>query len=292
MIGAPGRAARQVTGWLIVAALCTGLGAPVTAGWGAQKPPAPGAESQKAGQLSSPDTTRPPTVALSPSVVMAKGIYGQGITEQLTLSNFTRSTLAFEMVAQDVVVKDGKRDFAPAGETRGGIAASAVFSPREVVVEPDSSVTAQVTFTIPPQTDLRAVVAIFRGKGIVATQGSVGMIASLGTLFVFTLSDNFKIEASPVSITPQTNSSNVTFNQWLTNTGSEPLLPEGAAAILNEAGALVGKVVIQSQRLLPGEKLLFKVEYSTQLDPGHYKVLVAFQYEGKTLTSSQDFTVQ
>jgi hypothetical protein len=291
-MGAPGRAAFQVARWLIVAALCAGLGAPATAGWGGQQKPTPGAETQKAGQSSPPDATRPPTVALSPSVVMAKGSFGQGITEQLTLSNFTSSTLAFEMVAQDVVVKDGKRDFAPAAETRGSIAASAVFSPREVVVKPDNSVTAQVTFTIPPQTDLRAVVAIFKGKGVAATQGSVGMIASLGTLFVFTFSDNFKIDASRVSITPQTNSSNVTFNQWLTDTGTEPLLPEGAAAVLNAAGALVGKTVIPSQRLLPGEKLLFKAEYSAQLDPGAYKVLVAFQYEGKTLTSSQDFTVQ
>jgi hypothetical protein len=100
------------------------------------------------------------------------------------------------------------------------------------------------------------------------------------------------VEASPITVTPQGNASNTTFEQWLTNTGTEPLMPEGAAAVLTAAGTLVGKTTIPSQRLLPGERLSFKTSYPTQLDPGHYRALLSFQYEGKNLTSSEDFIVQ
>jgi len=248
--------------------------------------------STPGGPSPSSNSSRPPTLSLSPAVIMAKGSHGQGITETLSLNNFTGNTLDFNLIAEDVTTKDGKRIFVPAGETPGSIAATAVFSEAQVEVKPSSNVNVRVTFTIPQKTNLRGVVAIFNGTRVVATKGAVGMVASLGTLFVFTLSDDFKVEASPVTVTPQGNASNTTFEQWLTNTGTEPLMPEGAAAVLTAAGTLVGKTTVPSQRLLPGEKLSFKTSYPTQLDPGHYRVLLCFQYEGRDLTSSEDFVVQ
>ncbi len=56
---------------------------------------------------------------------MAKGNFGQGLTQTLTLTNQTARDFAFEMVAEDVIIKDGKRVFVPAGETPNSIAASA-----------------------------------------------------------------------------------------------------------------------------------------------------------------------
>ena len=67
------------------------------------------------------------------------------------------------MVAEDVVVQDGKRGFVPAGETAGGIAATAVFTQKQVVVKPGQSASVGVTFTVPPETPLRAAIALFRG---------------------------------------------------------------------------------------------------------------------------------
>jgi len=58
----------------------------------------------------------PPSISLSPAVVMAKGNFGQGLTQTLTLTNQTGREFAFEMVAEDVVIKDGKRVFVSAGE--------------------------------------------------------------------------------------------------------------------------------------------------------------------------------
>lgn len=275
-----------VTGLTVTIVLVAGLALAASAGGSArapsQAPISPGQNQERA----------LPSLLLSPAVIRAKGSYGQGITTKLTLSNDTDNTLGFEMVAQDVTTKDGKRIFVHAGEIPGSIAATAIFSPRKVVVKPHSVSTVQVTFTIPQKTALRAAVAIFKGTTIAATKGSVGLVASLGTLFVFTLSDDYQLAASPIAVMPQTSTSDITFKQWLTNTGSEPVMPEGVAAILDGKGALVGKTVIPSQRLLPGQRLLFKAPYPAELNPGHYRVLVSFEYGGKPLISSQDFTVK
>jgi hypothetical protein len=65
----------------------------------------------------------------------------------------------------------------------------------------------------------------------------------------------------------------------------------GVAVVLDQAGAIVGKAAFEPHRLLPGERMPFRTEYSTELKPGHYWVLASFQYEEKVITSSVDFTV-
>ena len=171
---------------------------------------------------------------------MVRCKFSQGYTQMLTINNQTQQEFVFEMVAEDVVVRDGNRIFVPAGETPGGIAATAVFSQKQVIVDPGQSASVGVTFTVPPETPLRAAVALFRGVNKV-TSGPVRMTASLGTLFTFTVSENVQIEASPVVVSAQSATANLGIFQLLTNTGSEPVIAGGIAALLNESGALVGK---------------------------------------------------
>jgi hypothetical protein len=235
----------------------------------------------------------PPSISLSPSVVMTKGSYGQGLTQTLTLTNSTGVEFAFEMEAQDVVIRDGKRVFVAAGETENSIAATAVFSQKLVIAKPYSSASVDVRLTLPPQTRIRAVVAIFRGTNKLPTSSSaVGMTASLGTLITFNLSDNVKLEPEVVRIVPATETSNLTVAQWITNTGTEPVLADGMAVFLKASGSLVGKVPLPQQRLLPGERLEFTAEYPEQLQPGDYKAMCSLQFEGKALTSDAAFKIQ
>jgi len=223
---------------------------------------------------------------------MARGTFGQGLTQLLTLSNKTGTEFAFEMEANDVLVKDGKRIFVPAGETEHSIAATAIFSQKLVVVKPNSSATVEVRITIPPETQVRAVVAMFKGTNKIQTAGSaVGMTASLGSLITFNLTPNIKLQPEAVRVSPATDTANLTISQWIANVGTEPVLPEGLAAVLSAKGALVGKSPFESKRLLPGERLEFTAEYSDQLPPGEYKAMCSFQFEGKTLTSDASFKV-
>jgi hypothetical protein len=233
-----------------------------------------------------------PSISLSPAVVMAKGSFNQTLTQTLTLTNQTGRDFAFEMVAEDVLVKDGKRVFVPAGETPNSIAASAVFTQKTVLVKPFSSASVDVRLTLPSQTNLRAVVAMFRGTDKLPTSsGAVGMTASLGSLITFNLTDNAKLQPEPVRVIPASETANMKIAQWISNSGTEPVLPEGAAAVLNSGGALVGKAIFDPQRLLPGERLEFSAEYPGDLPPGNYRALCSFQFEGKTLTSEAAFEV-
>jgi hypothetical protein len=239
-----------------------------------------------------PDPATKPSISLVPAVVMAKGSFGQGLTQTLTLTNQTARDFAFEMVAEDVVIKDGKRVFVPAGETPNSIAASAVFSQKTVLVKPFSSAAVDVRLTIPAETNIRAVVAMFRGTDKLPTStGAVGMTASLGSLITFNLTDNLKLQPEAVRVNPASETANMTIAQWISNPGTEPALPEGTAAVLNSSGALVGKTVFPAQRLLPGERLEFAAEYPGELPPGSYRALCSFQFEGKTLTSEGSFEV-
>jgi hypothetical protein len=231
------------------------------------------------------------SVSLSPAVVMVKCQLGQSDTQTLTITNQTQQELVFKMIAEDVIVRDGKRVFAAAGEAPGGIAATAVFTQKEVVVKPLQSSSVDVTFTVPPQTLLRAAVAVFRGLTRNPGPGAVTMTASLGALFTFTTSENFRIETSPIAVSAQSATTNLTISQILMNTGSEPVVADGVAAVLDEAGAIVGKTSFEQQRLLPGERLPFRAEYSAELKAGRYRVLASFQYEAKVITNSIDFAV-
>jgi hypothetical protein len=254
-------------------------------------PPAQNTPSPAPAATATPDASKP-SISLSPAVIMAKGNFGQGLTQTLTLSNQTGRDFAFELVAEDVIIKDGKRVFVPAGETPNSIAATAVFSQKAVLIKPFSSASVDVRLTLPAQTAVRAVVAMFRGTDKLPTSsGAVGMTASLGTLITFNLTDNVKLQPEAVHVNPATETANMTIGQWIANSGTEPALPEGTAAVLNSGGALVGKATFAAQRLLPGERLEFSAEYPGELPPGNYRALCSFQFEGKTLTSEASFEV-
>jgi hypothetical protein len=222
---------------------------------------------------------------------MVKCKLGQSYTQTLTITKQTGQELTFEMVAEDVVVRDGMRVVVPAGETPEGIAATAVFAREEVVVQPLQSSSVGVTFTVPLGTPLRAALAVFRGSTKISSGAATKMTASLGTLFTFVVSQNFTIEAAPLGLSAQSATANLGISQILTNTGSEPVIADGIAAVLDQAGAIVGKATFEPQRLLPGERLPFRTEYPSELKAGHYRVLASFQYQEKVITSTSDFTV-
>jgi hypothetical protein len=233
----------------------------------------------------------PEGIALSPSVVMLSGKPGQAHRQMLQLANHTTATLSFELIAQDVVADGERRVFHDAGEQGDSIAATAVFSPKEIVIAPGAVGTASVTLTVPAQTSVREVAAIFRGRTAVNLQGGLAMTAALGCLITFTLSDDFKIAASDLEITPQSATSSLGIALWVTNTAAEPVVPQGAVALINDAGSLTGRVPIEAQRLLPGERLKFTAEYPTLLEPGSYQAVSSLEYEQRVLTKHARFTI-
>lgn len=243
-------------------------------------------------------TTDPPDlrsgISLSPSVVMLSGQPGQAHRQTLRLTNHTSRELAFRLEAQDVVADEGRRTFLAAGERQGSIAATAVFSSKDIVIAPGAVGTVDVTVTMPRASVIRGVAVIFRGQTIVGSQRGLAMTASLGALMTFTLSADTRIDGAVPEVSEQTDTSNLALTEWVTNVGAEPVVASGAAALLNDSGTLVGKVPVEAQRLMPGERLSFRAEYPALLAPGRYRAILSLEYDDharKVLTRTAEFAV-
>ena len=225
------------------------------------------------GKSSGPEAS----IALSPAIIMVRAKLGQSTTQTLTIVNHTANAVSFNLATEDVVVRDGKRSYAAAGQIANGIASSAVASPTSVMVKAGEEASVQVTLTLPPETRQRAVVTFFRGVVAAPGGGAIGMGASLGTLITFNVSSDYRVEPEPVEASLQTPEANVILSEELLNSGSEPVIPKGVVVILNASGKRVAKAAINSQRLLPGERGTFAATNPAQLAPGHYRTLSSFE---------------
>lgn len=230
-------------------------------------------------------------LSLSPAVVTLRGELGAGTTQTLTIVNGTSQSAAFDIEAQDVSMRDGSRVFVRAGELPGSIAATAVFSQRQVMVAPGQSASVTVTMTLPQNTAQRAVVVLFKGTKKMVSNG-VPVMASLGSLVTFTVSDRIELTAAPAVVKPQTDAANLSVSQSCANTGTEPLVARGVLAILDNRGSLVGRAELPPRRILPAERTTLTGEYPGELAAGHYKLLVTYEYEGHSLTSSSETDIQ
>jgi hypothetical protein len=231
------------------------------------------------------------SLTLSPSVIMLQGKAGQSTRQTLRMTNSSAVDLGFEMMAQDIVTRDGQRVYIPAGQLPGSIAATAVFSQPLVEVPAKQTAAVEVTLTVPEGSAVRAVAVIFRTRQLTDRRQQVGIATSLGALITFNLSNDISLEASGFDIVPQSANQNLTVSQWLTNTGKEPVIPSGVVAWLDANGKLIGKSTVEPHRLLPGERLAFRTEFPMELRPGKYRTLVAMQYGEKSLTTSREIIV-
>ncbi len=226
------------------------------------------------------------TLTVTPAVVQLRGLFGQSTTQRMAITNGASRRITFALVAEDVVVRDGARRFVAAGEVSGSIAATAVFSQRSVTVDPGQTAAVTVTLTIPRAASTRAVVVHFRGT----VRDHVS--ASIGTLFTFNLGNDITVDTAALQIQPQTSASNLTIAQKCTNRGTDPVVARAVAAVLDRGGKLVGRTPLPPRRLLPGETTTIGGEFAGDLAPGNYRVLVTYDFEGKTMTSAAETSVR
>ena len=221
-------------------------------------------------------------LTITPAVVTVHGQLGQSATQRLVLTNNTPHEHAFELVAEDVIVKDGRRSFVPAGEIDGSIAATAIFSRNYIVIRPGETTSIDVTVSLPRAARHRGVVAIFRGA-----------TTSIGTMLTFSLSDDVAVDAGPLTVTPQTAIANLGVRQSCSNNGHEPVVAHGVASILDPKGVLVGQIELEPRRLFPSENATIEGEYGGELQRGRYRVMLTFDLGGrKTLTRTAEVHVR
>jgi hypothetical protein len=105
---------------------------------GAQAPTTPAPD-----EISIPQAS----ISLSPAVITVRGRPGQSTTQNLTIVNHTANEIRFTLATEDVLVRDGKRAYLPAGQVANGIAASTVATLAAIVLKPREEGSVQVTFT-------------------------------------------------------------------------------------------------------------------------------------------------
>lgn len=228
------------------------------------------------------------SLTLSPAVVPLGGKPGQSTQQHLRLFNGTSQKIAFDLHAKDVAVRGGRRVFVDPGELAGSVAATAVFSTRHVVVAPGDEAEVDVTLTLPSNIQQRAVVLLFQSATRI---GDSKASVSIGTLVTFDLAGTPSVTPGELVATPPTASTNAAVSVPLVNDGSEPMIVRGAAAILDERGALRGKVILDQRRLLPGETSALAAELASELSAGTYRVVATIESGKRVWTRTIALTV-
>lgn len=228
-------------------------------------------------------------ISLVPSSLELKGKGGQGTQQRMTITNDTAETMTFELSVQDVTTRGGRRVFVPAGELPGSIAATAVLTPPRLVVGAGETGSANITLTMPMETEVRAIVARFQPIDSHAAPGRVGISLGVGCLLTFTMTDAFEATGEALVVQAPTATRSLTFSQWVTNSGREPFIAKGVVAILDGSQRLVTKIEVRRTRLLPGERLLFTAEEPGEIPVGRYRAVMTLVYGGRVLSKSADW---
>lgn len=231
------------------------------------------------------------SLSISPAAVILRGTAGQSTTQSMKLTNGASQPFSFDLKAQDIVIRDGRRVYVDAGQLPGSVAATAAFSRKSVTLGPGESVRVDVTVTIPPKPAARAILALFHGTTRLQ-HGSVGSTVSLGMLMTFALSDDILSSSTPLDVHPPTATSNLAVTQQLINSGPEPFVATGMLAIVSGKGILLGRTPVPARRLLPGERTDVRAEYAGDLAPGHYRALMTYQLAATSVTSAAEFDVR
>jgi hypothetical protein len=229
------------------------------------------------------------SISLAPAVLELKGKAGQGTRQRLTISNDTDQPVTFELAVLDVATRNGKRVFFPAGELPGSIAATAVLTPRRVLVPPGETGSAEITLTLPEETRVRAIVARFQSVDPNAGPGRVGVTVGLGCLLTFNVTEAVSVAADPLVVQKQTATTALAFSEWMTNDGQEPVIAKGMIAILDASQRLVTKIPVPRTRFLPGERLELRAEDPGELPPGKYRAVLTVTFDGQVLTRIVDW---
>ena len=228
---------------------------------------------------------------------------------ELEVNPGTEKTAAFEITAASApvpergrimvsqtdwsILEDGSLTFKQPGSSQEPSASSWItFSPSALTLESAQTQLVRITVTVPENPAGRAIVAVFRSNTKVQGRDGFAMTASLGALMTFTLSKELQIESSPLHFDGLSEGDDLVISEWVTNTGSEPVVSKGVVAILNSTGKLVGKVPVEALRLLPGERLQFKAGYPSTLKSGKYRALMTLEHDGTVLTTSSNFDIQ
>jgi hypothetical protein len=172
------------------------------------------------------------TISLTPTLSVVECEPGRSATQTLTIANETPSELTFEVVARDLLVRDGKAVFLPAGAALNGIAATAVFSEKYFNVKPHQTTTVSIEFIVHPQTTARGMLILLQGTDKVAF-GKTTMTANLGAVITINAPESTTTGLDGGGAGTSAGTASYAISQWMSDASASSLagqqaMPEAA----------------------------------------------------------------
>jgi hypothetical protein len=233
------------------------------------------------------------SVGITPASIEAKVTRGSSYRQTFTIFNNTGTRLRFQCSTEDMWYDaENKRVAGRPGTLPRSASLWVLFSPAEVVVDAHSSSVVVATVTVPSSAaGGYYTVPVFKSLPAdqSATAGLAGeeniATASIGVRFLllmmFTTRDTseYNVEIMSGQITPPTASTELAMELDLLNRSTAHVNVRGAFAILNSAGALVGRGEIAGKRYLPSQRNLIQTGWAGELPPGRYASVITLSYD-------------
>jgi hypothetical protein len=166
-------------------------------------------------------------ISLTPTLSAITCEPGRSAKQTLTLLNDTPNELSFEVVVNDLVVRDGKAVFLPAGAALNGIAATAVFAEKYFNVKPQQTKRISIEFTVHPQTTSRGILVMLQGTDKLAF-GKATVTANLGAVITIDAPESAAAGLDGVGAGPSAGKDDFSLSQWAADAASSSLAMQQA----------------------------------------------------------------
>lgn len=175
-------------------------------------------------------------ISLNPTLSVVECEPGRSAKQTLTIANATTSELTFEMTAKDLVVRDGKAAFLPAGATLNGLAATAVFSEKYFNVKPRQTKVVSIEFTVHPQTAARGMLVLLQATDKI-TFGKTTMTPNLGAVITIEAPERTTADLGGVGANAPAGTVSFAISQWMSDAGASSLAGQQATPAVGGDGS-------------------------------------------------------
>jgi hypothetical protein len=227
------------------------------------------------------------TLGITPAFVEAKVKRGATYNKDFTITNNTKTRLRFRFSVADYWYNEtNQRIDGRPGTLPHSASLWVQFSPKEIIVEANSSATIKAIISVPltasggyytrPVFEAEDADAPVRQQGVATA--SVGI--NFRGLMMLTTEDNaeYNVEVLGGQVTPPTASSPMDLSLDLNNRSTSHATMRGIFAIFKASGELIGRGKLEEKRFLPGERDKLKTAWAGELSPGRYTAMVTLSY--------------
>lgn len=231
------------------------------------------------------------SLSITPALVDAKVKRGATYTRTFTISNDTTTRLRLRCSVGDYWYGDhNERIDGDPGTLPRSASPWLQFSPTELIIEPNSSVTVNAVITVPLTAEGGYYTTpIFEAEAAEATGGTLvrgstvtaAVMIRFRGLLLLTTEDTteYNVEIMSGQIAPPTASSELEMQLDVRNRSTAHARIRGLFAILDTAGKLAGRGKIEEKRYMPGQRDVLKANWASALAPGHYLAIVTLSYD-------------